>query len=72
MSGTWQDLNFVKISFNPASLRSEQNWGLGERRNRKGLGWSSEDGSDFLRVNNKQIIETCNSTNILELNCVMF
>ena len=45
---------------------------LGERRTRKGLGWCLEDGSDFVRVNNKQIIEICNSTNILELNCVMF
>ena len=71
MSCTWRDLDFVQISFTPESLRSGQNLGLGERRTRKGLGWCSEDGSDFVRVNNKQIIETCFSTIILKLNCVM-
>ena len=57
-------VSILPLQYTPASLRSGQNWGLGERRPRKGPGWGSEHGSglDLAIVTNKQMIKSCFST----------
>ena len=57
-------VSILPLQYTPASLRSGQNWGLGERRPLKGPGWGSEHGSGLglAIVTIKQMIKSCFST----------